>query len=150
MSQKRRHEEEECKACNDFKSFLLQSSKMDNNSNLSNKLKDCPLDRTELGNRTWSFLHTMAAYYPKKPNDSQKGDMQQFIVLFSKFFPCKSCAEDFQRDLKDNPPNVASRESLSVWFCDMHNIVNKKIGKKKFDCSKVLERWRFGCNDLFK
>lgn len=138
--------EEDCPACNDFKSFMLQSSKM-NNSKLKEKLKDCPLDRTELGNRTWSFLHTMAAYYPKKPTEQQKSDMVQFIGLFSKFFPCKPCAEDFQRDLREHPADVQSRESLSAWFCKMHNIVNVKIGKQEFDCSKVLERWRDGYKD---
>jgi len=29
----------------------------------------------------------------------------------------------------------------------MHNIVNMKIGKPKFDCSLVNERWRDGWKD---
>lgn len=52
----------------------------------------CPLDREELGRNTWGFLHTMAAYYPEQPTSEQKNDMNQFIRLFSKFYPCDYCA----------------------------------------------------------
>jgi len=37
-----------------------------------------------------------------------------------------------------------SRESLCMWLCEQHNIVNEKLGKPTFQCSmkNLDERWR--------
>ena len=49
--------------------------------------------------------------------------------------------------LQTNPPKTENRVLFSNWMCDMHNDVNKRIGKKLFDCSKVDERWLDGWKD---
>ena len=43
--------------------------------------------------------------------------------------------------------DTSSREALSLWFCEFHNSVNEKLGKEKFECTNVLERWRYGWKD---
>lgn len=57
----------------------------------------CPPDKDELGRSTWSFLHTMAAYFPDEPSPIQQKEMSAFVKIFAKYYPCEHCAKDFQK-----------------------------------------------------
>ncbi|RWS08987.1 FAD-linked sulfhydryl oxidase ALR-like protein [Dinothrombium tinctorium] len=131
-----------CRTCVDFKTWAKLTGKSG-----AKRGKNCPLDKDQLGRNTWSFLHTMAAYFPDRPTDEQQRDMKTFINLFSKFYPCEYCAKDMQVDIANDPPKTGSRSDLSLWFCNLHNKVNKKLGKPLFDCSKVDQRWFHGWDD---
>lgn len=71
-----------------------------------NKFKECPLSKDTLGFYTWSFLHTLAAYYPEKPNDKEKSLMKNFIESFAVFYPCKICSVGFKRDIEQSYRNT--------------------------------------------
>ncbi|CAK9299478.1 unnamed protein product [Gordionus sp. m RMFG-2023] len=137
-----------CKACSEFKN-LMKSNISSSNPNIITHTKrdDCPLDVNELGKVSWSFLHTLAAYYPKEPSNEDKKDMETFINLVAKFYPCDICAEDFKNQIKRNFPKLKSQFDLSMWLCQIHNEINERLNKPRFDCSKVFQRWRDGWND---
>lgn len=112
---------------------------------------DCPPDVEQLGRSTWTLLHSMAATYPPKANPQQQSEMQGFLSLFSKLYPCWVCADDFRTWMNDptgrNKPRLSGRSEFGNWMCEAHNEVNRKLGKKEFDCSKWEERWRTGWKD---
>ncbi|KOB71460.1 Sulfhydryl oxidase [Operophtera brumata] len=94
-------EEKPCKACSDFKSWTKTQNKntlASPNKPTPQKSNDCPLDKQELGNSTWGFLHTMASYFPDKPSKSQSEDMSRFFNIFAQFYPCEPCALDFKEE----------------------------------------------------
>lgn len=141
-------EEKPCKACTDFKTWTkLQGKAPPPKPEPSAPAPECPLDKDDLGRQTWGFLHSMAAYYPEKPTTCQSAFMSKFFHIFAQFYPCEHCALDFQEDIKENPPVASTREELEKWLCERHNVVNVKLGKPVFDCSKVHERWREGWKD---
>ncbi|KAF1820608.1 putative FAD dependent sulfhydryl oxidase Erv1 [Dissoconium aciculare CBS 342.82] len=110
---------------------------------------DCPPDVEQLGRSTWTFLHTLAANYPERPNPTQQTETRQFMHLFSKVYPCWVCADDFRTwmSTSGNAPRVSNRDEFGQWLCEAHNAVNVKLGKKSFDCSRWEERWRTGWKD---
>ncbi|OCK81984.1 hypothetical protein K432DRAFT_380815 [Lepidopterella palustris CBS 459.81] len=110
---------------------------------------DCPPDVEQLGRASWTLLHSITATYPVRPTPDLQKETKQFIYTFSKLYPCWTCAQDFQRWLKEdrNAPRVSSRDEFGRWMCEAHNAVNVKLGKERFDCDRWEERWRTGWKD---
>jgi FAD-linked sulfhydryl oxidase len=126
----------DCTVCTDFQKVRKNFQSI-----------QCPPDVVDLGRSTWTFLHTMAAFYPESPTDSDRNIMSSFIQGLARFYPCSYCAEDLREQVKLHPPVLDSNVALSDWFCQIHNNVNRRLGKPLFDCSQVLQRWRFGAKN---
>jgi FAD-linked sulfhydryl oxidase len=112
---------------------------------------DCPPDVETLGRSTWTFLHSLTAAYPTTATIEQQKEMGSFLGLFSRLYPCWVCAEDFRNWMSEpsgrNAPRLSSRAEFGHWMCQAHNEVNRKLGKKEFDCNFWEERWRTGWKD---
>jgi hypothetical protein len=67
-------------------------------------VSNCPLDREELGRATWGLIHTVAAYYPDIPNETDKENAKNFIVSLSYLYPCEICRDDFKESVLSSPP----------------------------------------------
>lgn len=130
----------------------LQSTNTKTNTSVSVNAEEktaaeCPPDSEALGRATWTFLHTMAAYYPDEPTGEQQEEMRSFITLFSKFYPCAPCAAHLREELAQQTPVTSSRGGFARWLCQMHNRVNERLEKPAFDCSTLDDRWRDGPAD---
>lgn len=101
--------------------------------------------KAELGRGTWALIHTIGAKYPPYPSREHQSNLIQFIDLLTKLFPCEECRKHFTELVKNHPPKVTSREEFSRWACQAHNIVNKRLGKREFDCARLDDRWDCGC-----
>lgn len=63
--------------------------------------------------------------------------MLNLIAAWGQLYPCKLCRTHLQQQLRDpalGPPKVSSRQELSTWVCELHNIVNADLGKEQVDC----------------
>lgn len=105
---------DDCGTCTDFKDWFNQNAQKTTGENKSKSkstagpsttssttgynYSECPLFRNQLGKATWSYLHTMAAYYPANPSSEEQNRMKEFIDTFAHTFPCSHCAKDFQKE----------------------------------------------------
>ena len=110
---------------------------------------NCPPDVEQLGNATWTFLHTTAAYYPEKPTMQHRVNMLSLLRALPVLYACSNCAQHLGENMKTHPPDVSGRAALSKWLCEQHNEVNERLGKEKFECTieKLDERWKDGPSD---
>lgn len=110
---------------------------------------ECPPNYWELGQATWTYLHTMAAYYPENPSAKLQASMPSFIHTFAEIYPCESCRDHMIQYVEKNPPRVKNNIELSLWFCEFHNDVNRTLGKPPVPCNAkyLIERWRDGPED---
>ena len=119
------------------------SSKVVDKQSLDVDVGGRPINFEELGNSTWNLIHTMAAYYPEKPTEERKKATEQFIDSLGEVYPCNYCATSWKDELKEVPIKVDNRKEFSQWACEIHNVINDKLGKDIFDCNQVDKRWRF-------
>ncbi|KAJ1513326.1 hypothetical protein HMI54_001687 [Coelomomyces lativittatus] len=150
-----------CRVCTDFRAWMHKKPSTSPSSNPSlpmnsastkenpsspwgsqEPLCPCPPDSQELGRHTWTFLHTLAAYYPNPPTLTHQRHAKNLIYTLSSLYPCEPCAHHLTDYLTSHPPQVHSYLDLNQWLCDFHNAVNQQLGKPIFDCTRVLERWK--------
>ncbi|CCE82975.1 Piso0_002746 [Millerozyma farinosa CBS 7064] len=103
--------------------------------------------KAQLGNAAWKLFHTILARYPDKPSQQERTTLEQYIRLFAQVYPCGDCARHFQELLSKFPPQTGSRKTAAIWGCDIHNKVNDRLGKPRYDCTTILEDYDCGCGD---
>jgi hypothetical protein len=59
-----------------------------------------------------------------------------FVEGYKEIIPCLSCRDHFEQVLIDNP--VPEADDLFKWSVDVHNIVNKRLGKPEFSYEDAL------------
>jgi hypothetical protein len=122
----------------------------------------CPPDGDALGNSTWTFLHSAAAYYPSRPSTNQQTAMTSLLEALPTLYPCHSCAEALEQEMlreqqekksweggKVLQEAVKSGPGLRKWLCGLHNEVNERLGKPRWKCEEsVLQaKWLTGPED---
>lgn len=94
-----------------------------------------------IGNAGWTILHTTTMAYPDNPTSEQQASMSKFFHYFAIVYPCTICSTHFQSELVQDPPKTESRKKLTQWLCEVHNRVNKRLGKAEFPCADIYTRW---------
>ena len=101
---------------------------------------------SSLGKHTWAVLHSIAASYANFPNETEKHNFQMFFDGLINSYPSNNSL--IKEIIKEKPLEHNSREELVYYICEIHNIMNKKLNKTKFNCRNAFDIWGgdCGCN----
>ena len=97
------------------------------------------------GPHAWVFLHVITMNYPKEPTDSDKQIYISFFKNLQYIIPCEKCAYHYKRHIKEYPIEQAleTRETIIQWLINIHNEVNKELGKPLYTYDQVIEEYRY-------
>ena len=85
------------------------------------------------GPAMWHYLHTMSFNYPVNPTPKEKKHYRDFIINLQYVLPCKYCRMNLTNNFKKKPLqmcDMASRDTFSRYIYDLHETINKMLGKK--------------------
>jgi hypothetical protein len=101
------------------------------------------------GKHFWYTYHIAALGYPAYPSEEEKRAYKGFYDNFGKILPCKKCAVHYDEHMMDLPVNnaLADSDSLFKWTVDVHNTVNKYLGKPAWPYQKALDYYKKGSYD---
>jgi len=112
---------------------------------------------TVWGPSLWHYLHTMSFNYPVNPSTHDKKIYKSFIINLQYTLPCKYCRMNLVKNFKHMPLqrcHMLSRETFSRYVYQLHELVNKMLGKKSglsyCDVRERYENFRAHCVEDIK
>lgn len=96
------------------------------------------------GKYIWTSIHIIALGYPDKPTQEDKFNYKQFYTNIGKVLPCYKCSMNYQKHLEELPIDEHLNDNMSLfkWTVDLHNIVNRELGKSQWTYEETLEKFR--------
>ena len=71
----------------------------------------------------------------------QQEAAEQFFTSLQYLLPCERCKQHFAENLKTLPIDTSSKEALTKWIVEFHNIVNESLGKPKLNYEDVAKQY---------
>jgi uncharacterized protein YbaR (Trm112 family) len=102
------------------------------------------MDQAIWGPSAWKFIHSVALNYPLEPTIIDKQHYRLFFEYLMHVLPCPKCKHNYEKEFNLLPIDSAleNREALVYWTIDIHNSVNKRLGKREYTYEEVYEIYR--------
>lgn len=101
---------------------------------------DCRMDSKIWGKSGWKFLFCVAYEYPKEPTYTDIQNYERFFQSLQFILPCESYRRQYSKLYTQVPiePYLTTTRYLFQWVLNMHNLVNKEIGRPLITHKDVL------------
>jgi mitochondrial FAD-linked sulfhydryl oxidase len=78
----------------------------------------------------WEFLTYVVDTYPKKPTRTEQRAIRLLFSSQKFLLPCITCAENYRKIYKANPPQTQSRSTMQAWLALLKQEVAKHTKKQ--------------------
>ena len=92
------------------------------------------------GPHLWFIMHVISFEYPQQPSEYDKRIYHDFYTSLKDVIPCQDCRKHYREFITRYPisPHLDTRSSLIKWVIQVHNFVNKSLGKPELSVAEVL------------
>lgn len=131
-----------------FFEFFFKLHNSLNNNIVDNKKEDMEKyflkyytqNKSVWGPHFWYVIHNFSANYSVFPSAVEEEIAKKFVKIIPFIIPCSECSEHAYNYIKENVNEdsgiFSSKKSLSKFFFDFHNSVNKRLNKKQYTWEK--------------
>lgn len=85
------------------------------------------MDTRFWGPSGWKLLHAVTFSMNSRPTTQQQKRYQLLFESLKYVLPCRFCRESYKQFVNIRPIDTSTRERLSRWLYDIHNLVNDKL-----------------------
>ena len=116
------------------------------------------MDPIVWGPKLWFFIHTIALNYPDNPTYQDITSYEEFFNNLKFTIPCDKCKLHYRQRLDKKPIRnfLTDSNTLFKYTIDLHNEVNKSLGKRIYSYDEVVEIYKkhynknYEVNNIFK
>lgn len=95
----------------------------------------------------WTLIHACSFAFPDSPTHLQRTNMHRFLWSIADVLPCVKCRKHLEQQLSDsfpspNAPALQSRKSLTTALNELHNSVNRDLGKPEMTYDDMCAQYK--------
>jgi len=109
------------------------------------------MEPTVWGPKLWFFMHTIALNFPDNPSFEEIRNYESFFENLKYIIPCDKCKLHYTQRLNENPVSkyLTDANSLFIYTIDLHNEVNKSLGKRIYSYDEVSKIYKKHYNNPY-
>ena len=110
------------------------------------------MDPIVWGPKLWFFIHTVSLNFPNNPTFEEIKNYESFFENLKYIIPCEKCRLHYSQRLSANPVSkyLTDSNTLFIYTIDLHNEVNKSLGKRIYSYEEVAKLYRNHYNSPYK
>ena len=109
------------------------------------------MEPTVWGPKLWFFIHTIALNFPDNPSFEEIRNYESFFENLKYIIPCDKCKLHYTQRLNENPVSkyLTDANTLFIYTIDLHNEVNKSLGKRIYSYEEVSKIYKNKYNNQY-